>query len=160
MDAAIESLLNKLVDGHEELRKAVVGAPPEALNWRPGENTNSLAVLVIHPLASQNWWIHIGAGIPPDKRDRDAELRYTADSVEPLLAALEAADKHQAEVLGNLTLEHLGQLIDRSKAPQLPPDAAPTITHLWCILHAIEHGREHAAHAGLTRQLWDQGFGR
>ena len=160
MDAAIESLLNKLADGHEELRKAVTGAPPEALNWHPAENTNSLAVLVIHPIASQNWWIHIGAGIEPAKRNRDAELLYTADSVEPLLEALEEADRHQAEVLGNLNLAHLGQSLDRSKAPPLPPDAAPNITHLWCILHAIEHGREHSAHAQLTRQLWEQGFGR
>jgi hypothetical protein len=25
----------------------------------------------------------------------------------------------------------------------------------WAVLHAIEHLREHIAHVGLTRQLWE-----
>jgi hypothetical protein len=36
------------------------------------------------------------------------------------------------------------------------PDDDP-VTAAWALLHALEHLREHAAQAQLTRQLWQRG---
>ena len=52
------------------LFQAIEGLPPAALDWVPGPDTNSLAVLAVHVTGATRYWIGDVAG-----RDRDAEFQ-------------------------------------------------------------------------------------
>ncbi len=53
-----------------DIRGAIDGATPDALNWRPaGDGTNSVAVLAAHALASTRMWICVALGAPLPPRD-------------------------------------------------------------------------------------------
>ena len=65
----------------EGFREVLAGLPDEALNWRPGPDTNSIAVLVEHAWGSAAAWTarSVGLEIP---RDRAAEFRAQRDGPE------------------------------------------------------------------------------
>jgi hypothetical protein len=45
------------------MRAVVEGAPAELLNRRPaGDDTNTVAVLVMHALSSARWWLCVAVG--------------------------------------------------------------------------------------------------
>jgi DinB superfamily len=70
-----------------EMRRCIEDGSPDALNWRPGRNdTNSLAVLVVHSLASTRSWLARAMGAPLPLRDRASEFATTATDPEALLA--------------------------------------------------------------------------
>src|SRR5207245_10470133 len=77
------------------MRQVIAGSTPESLNRRPaGEDTNSIAVLVVHAMQSTRWWLSIATGAPPPPRDRPAEFREVVDDVDGLLVRFDevAAD--------------------------------------------------------------------
>ena len=93
-DPTIAAARETFDDAVAQLREAVAGAPAEALNRRPaGTDTNSIAVLVTHVMASARWWISVALGASLPKRDRAAEFRTNAASAEELLAFLDATAK-------------------------------------------------------------------
>ena len=137
-----------------ELRSTIEGMSAEGLNWRPdAPDTNSAAVLIHHVLRSTREWICMAVEAPRPPRVRDEEFLSSFDSEEEALALV---DSMRAETLAYLDAagdvdwaaenQHLVALIE-------PGDPRPT--HAYCLMHAIEHLREHVAHLQLTRQLWD-----
>jgi hypothetical protein len=55
------------------VREEIRGLDAEALNWTPGPETNSIAVLVTHLLGSEMEMWRIVRGLPSD-RDRASEF--------------------------------------------------------------------------------------
>jgi hypothetical protein len=137
-----------------ELRAAIDGLPPEAIDWRPaGEETNSLVVLTVHALHSTRWWLSVALDAPEPERDRPSEFLATAASVEELLALFDPmAGDCRALLAGDPSFDPAAVRTDRRTDDD-------TGTRGWALLHALEHLREHVAHASLTRQLWESRAG-
>ena len=129
---------------HADLRGLVRDLPAEALNWIPGEETNSIYVLVTHLLGSERFWVSaaVGQHMP---RDRDAEFRAHGADATDLLQLIDTAEAHLRELLPQLTSATLDGVFTWRDTPR---------SGAWCLMHAIEHAGQHHGHVALTRQLW------
>ncbi len=125
---------------------AIAGLPDDALHWRPGAETNSLAVFVVHAWGAAQMWTAFAAG-QPFPRARATEFRTTATGDE-LRAVLAAA---LTRVEDYITLRDPAR--DGDLCPERPDEH---ITRAQCLIHALEHTQEHLGQALLTRQLWEQ----
>jgi len=136
-----------------DLLAAVDGLPGEALDWKPaGADTNSIAVLVTHVLHSTRSWLSVAVGAPLPDRDRDSEFTVKSDDAKAL-----AYFMHDFSRQIMALLDGAGE-VDWSATRQTharPGNAPQQVPASWAVLHAIEHLREHVAHVGLTRQLWE-----
>src|SRR4030042_1833836 len=52
-----EAMLEHFREMHAEVLKALDALPPEALDWSPGPEMNSLTVLVMHIAGSERYWV-------------------------------------------------------------------------------------------------------
>jgi uncharacterized damage-inducible protein DinB len=136
-----------------DLVAAVDGLPGEALDWKPaGADTNSIAVLVTHVLHSTRSWLSVAVGAPLPDRDRESEFRVKSDDAKALADFMHNFSRQIMALLDNA-----GE-VDWSatrKTHARPGNAPEQVPASWAVLHAIEHLREHIAHVGLTRQLWE-----
>jgi len=130
---------------HDDLRRVVGDLQAEALNWRPGEETNSIYVLVTPLLGAEHFWLAAAAGRPV-ARDREAEFRAQGRDPTGLLRLLEEADARNRDLLSHLTPETLAATFTGRDEPR---------SGAWCLLHAIEHSGQHRGQTTLTRQLWE-----
>jgi uncharacterized damage-inducible protein DinB len=131
---------------HASWKEIVTGLSPDALNWKPGEHTNSIAALLSHTLESERFQVATAADteIP---REREAAFRVTASSADELLSLLDEMEKDVDGSIAVLNGDHLSHEVTRTTR---------TRTGLGWLLNAIGHGREHIGQAYLTRQLWEQ----
>jgi uncharacterized damage-inducible protein DinB len=142
-----------LKDSLAELRRAVDGLPDEALNWEPGDDTNSVAVLVTHVLHSTRSWISTAVAAPLPDRDRASEFRVSSEKTGDLLALL---DDFGPQILSLLNDSGDIDWAANRKTHMRPDPSLPDyIPASFALLHAIEHFGQHVAHVSLTRQLWD-----
>lgn len=152
MDNAIQSLRDGfkqvLAEQHNAWRQVLDGLSPEALNWSPGPEMNSIAVLVTHSLGAEEFLIATAVG-ETVQRDREAEFRAEASDVATLLRLLDESGARTAALLDRVTPEDLSTI--RQPAGDRLNRRHPGI---WWLLHAIEHSREHLGQAMLTRQLY------
>lgn len=133
-------------DQHASWREVISGLDAEALNWKPGNETNSITVLVSHSMDAERFLMASAVGVELD-RDREAKFRVVASGADELL---QLVDDTAREVRG---------YIDAMTEDLLTADhARPGRTHSgeWWFLHAVEHSREHIGQALLTRQLYEQ----
>jgi uncharacterized damage-inducible protein DinB len=156
LDATIAAASEILEGSLASMRRVIGGSTPQSLNRRPaGEDTNTVAVLVVHAVESTRWWLSIATGAPLPPRDRPAEFREVVDDVDGLLARF---DEVAADCRALLKTEEPFQAGVTRVAPS-PSRAgmsqpSETVTAAWALIHAVEHLREHVAHAELTSQLF------
>lgn len=145
-----EAYLDRLNSLHDGLRESIAGLRPEALDWRPpGEQTNSLAVLLAHVAGAERYWIGDLVGRDPSARVRASEFETAGLERATLLGALDQALQHSRIVLSTLSLDALAE-------PRHAPLNERTYTVAYCLVHALEHTALHLGHAQLTRQWWEQ----
>ena len=150
-DPAIEAARDIASNSLDSMRRAIVDAPPELLNWRPaGEDTNPIAVIAVHAITSTRWWLSVAITGQAPERDRPAEFRTTVSSAEELLSIV---DPLLADCRKLLAFE--GDF-DPGATRTDPRDEGSATTSAWALTHAVEHLSEHVAHAELTRQMWDR----
>jgi Protein of unknown function (DUF664) len=139
------------VDGSlEAMRAAIDGASADALNMRPaGDDTNPVAVLVVHAVNSTRWWLSVARGLPLPERDRPSEFLTTVADDDELLTLF---DPIAAECRGLLDTD---EAFDAG-AIRDDPREGEQVTAIWALIHAVEHLREHVAHAELTRQVFER----
>jgi uncharacterized damage-inducible protein DinB len=101
-----DDLYDRFHEIHTELIKAVEGLPPEALDWTPGPETNSINVLVVHLTGAERYWIGVALNNPQD-RVRDEEFKAHGLSVEELKMRLTASDDHARQALTRFSLRNL-----------------------------------------------------
>jgi hypothetical protein len=131
----------------ERYTQVVTGVPEEALNWRPGdETTNSVAQIVRHATAAQDWLLGVALGDAP-AWDQDDSLRNDPATKEELLGLIVAAQARKEEHLARIDLLDMSETIDSEDGPGLRG---------YFVVHSAEHGAEHLGHAELTQQLWEQ----
>lgn len=128
-------------------RETIRGMDQAALNWVPGPDTNSAAVLVVHIAGSERELLHTIRGLPVE-RDRDAEFRATAESDGELLARLGQMDAAFEEMAPYITAADLASPRTRWNGK--------TNSGLYWLLHDVSHLREHLGHIQLTKQLYER----
>ncbi len=154
-DALLVAARDILDDALRELLASLDGLDADAINARPsGDDTNALAVLVTHALASTRSWLSLAVDAPPPPRDRPAEfLTVVTDGNAFREASAVSAD-------GCRRLLAVVDEIDPAREGTAPwrggAEADEPVSAAWALLHAIEHLREHVGHAQLTRQLLDR----
>ena len=141
--AAVASYLR---EGHAAMREIVASVPAPALDWRPGDGTNSIAALVSHAIDAERFLTALVAGITLP-RDREAAFRVEGVTAEQLLAEIDAVERDLDVHLALVTPERLSTTIQRPNR---------TMTGAGMLLHATAHSREHIGQASLTRQLAEQ----
>lgn len=143
-----EAYLNCLEELHAHMQAAITGLPPEALDWSPGPEMNSLAVLATHVAGSERYWVGEVAGGDPAHRDRPAEFRMHGQDEAGLLAQLETSLAHSRATLAKLTLADL----ERTH----PAGDRGEVSLAWALFHNLEHIGTHLGQMQLTRQLWEE----
>jgi len=146
MDAIVTEAVHTFTGQEERFLAVITGLPTRALNWSPGPDMNSLAVLTVHTWVAAVAWTERAAG-HEIARDREAEFHVVLD--EATLASLirqQATDVREATQ--TLTPADFATLRAR------PNGEAFTVA--YCLIHALEHTQEHLGQALLTRQLWEQ----
>jgi uncharacterized damage-inducible protein DinB len=149
-DPTIEAARGFVDESLTSMRAAVAGAPADALNRRPaGDDTNPVAVLVVHAVNSTRWWLSVARGLPLPERDRPSEFLTTVADADELLALFDpvAADCR--------ALLETDAAFDPGAIREDPRDGEQ-VTAAWALIHAVEHLREHVAHAELTRQVFER----
>ena len=144
-----EAFFDRIKELHSDIEKCFAGVPPEGLDWVPGEDMNSLAVLVTHTAGAERYWISDVVGQNPSDRDRDAEFRASGLDQATLKQRLDDVLVAVEKTLESLTLEDL-------EAERVSRRNQRTFTVGWSILHAMEHTAMHLGHMQMLRQLWDQ----
>jgi Protein of unknown function (DUF664) len=146
-DPTLEAARSIVDESLDAMRAAIAGASADTLNQRPaGDDTNAIAVLVVHALSSTRWWLSITLGQPVPERDRPAEFLTRVASSDELLRVFDpiAADC-RALLSTDVTFD--------PGAIREDPRDGDQLTAAWALIHAVEHLREHVGHAELTRQL-------
>jgi uncharacterized damage-inducible protein DinB len=131
---------------HQEAEKLIADLPPDALNWQPLPEMNSIAVLIVHLTGAERYWIGDVAASDPSDRDRDAEFEVTGLDAEALIERLRASDEYIASAINAFSLDDL--LAERTS-----PRDGRTFTVGWALLHALEHTAMHVGHIQMTRQI-------
>ena len=146
MEKFFEEYLTVLEKCHNNILKTVEGLSESALNWKPGPDTNSIAVLIYHLTGTQRFWIGDVADQTPSGRDRDAEFRVQNVGLDVLKNRLNENLDYVRSVMESLSLADL-------EKRRVTPDGR-TVTVAWALLHAVEHSGIHRGHIEIMRQLW------
>jgi uncharacterized damage-inducible protein DinB len=147
MTTFYNDLTDRLSELHSDIGKSLEGLPKEALDWVPGPDMNSFAVLISHLTGSERYWIGVAVNNPPE-RDREAEFKAKEMSAEDLKGMLASAEDFARKALAGLSLNDL-------EAVRRSPRNDKTFSTGWCLTHALEHSALHTGHIQITRQLWD-----
>lgn len=147
MEPTVATVVDLFQTVHNNLRETIRGLEREQLNWSPGPDMTSAAVLVIHTLGSELDTLYLVRGLVID-RDRDAEFQSRADSAGELLQAIDRADALLIEHAGMITSEDL-------QATRTRPNRDPQIGLHW-LLNNYGHAREHLGHLQLSMQVYGQ----
>lgn len=141
--------LNLLQDCHNGILQAIDGLPSEALDWVPGQDMNSISVLVFHTTGSVRFWIGDIAAQESSNRDRDAEFQVRGVRMDALKKRLVDNLEYARTALSKMSLQDL-------EATRVNPVNGKEVTAAWALLHALEHATTHLGHIQITRQLWEQ----
>jgi len=149
MEPIYEALYDRLQELHTELHNALDGLDPPALDWSPGPEMNSLAILAAHVAGSERFWIGDVVAGEDSGRVRAAEFETSGQDAAALQARLAETLAYARAVLARLTTADLGRECET-------PDGESTYTVAWALLHVLEHTAEHVGHCQMIRQLWRQ----
>jgi len=145
----LQDYFDRLQFLHVDFRRAIEGLPPEALDWSPGLDMNSTAVLAVHTAGSERYWIGDVIGRDPSGRVRESEFQARGLTAAELLARLDAALAHSQSVIDRLTPADL-----EKKCTTLRDGREVSVA--WALSHTLEHTAIHLGHVQLMRQLWEQ----
>jgi len=150
MHTLFADFLQRLDTLFNDMNKAIDGLSPAALDWVPGDDMNSLCVLVVHTCGAMRYWIGDMGVNDPSGRIRDNEFNISGLTADELRARIAESLAYAHKALNDLTLDDLSNSIP-SRNHQ-----GREFTVSWSLLHALEHTALHVGHAQITRQLWDQ----
>ncbi len=148
-DQFISDYLERLEYLQRHIHQAVDSLPAEALDWVPGQDMNSVAVLLAHTAGSLRFWIGDVAVGDPSDRVREREFQTRGQTKTSLLKHLDEVMAYARGALPRLSLDNLEE--ERNPGPGEKPR-----TRGWALLHALEHATLHLGHIELTSQLWGQ----
>jgi hypothetical protein len=148
MHQLFADLSNRLQDMHNDMKQCIAGVPIEGLDWIPGEDMNSLSVLVMHTAGAERYIVEDMAGGKPIGRDMDLEFGKTDLDEAALVAHLDEAMEATRKMIAQFSLDDLP--IERTGS-----QSKKAYTVAFSLLHALDHAANHLGHMQITRQLWD-----
>jgi hypothetical protein len=151
-DPVLESARKLVAESLHELTASVNGLTVGALNWRPAEGANSIAVTVTHALGATRLWLHIAMGLPLPDRDRDAEFHAVAQSAEGFAEFVMGMANNCLEAL---EAEPPADWAAARQTLGRGGDAPPAVTAAYALVHATEHLRGHVDQVTMLRTLWE-----
>ena len=128
----------------DKLVGCLEGLNQDDLNWRPGQDANSLYVLATHVLASCEENIVEVLGGEPVGRVREEEFLAEGDSADHIKAHWARSKELLFETLGGISAADLDREYDHRTG---------TLTGREVLILAVRHAAEHLGHAELTREL-------
>jgi hypothetical protein len=143
-----EALAERFHHLHQDILDNLQALPPEALDWIPGHEMNSVSVIIVHLTGAERFLIGDVVMQDPSNRNRDAEFLVKGMTKADLIRRVEDAEAYNRSVFEKLTLENLA-------AERLHPRQG-TVTVAWALLNALDHVAEHTGHIQMTVQLWHQ----
>jgi uncharacterized damage-inducible protein DinB len=147
MQTLVADYLDLLRAQLAEMHKLLRALPAEAVDWSPGADGNSVAVLAAHLAGSNRYWLGDVLGHRESQRDREAE--FATQGVEPieLGGRLEQALADITPIVESLTPEDLTGV-------RFSPRHGREYSVTWVLFHALEHTAQHVGHAQATGQFW------
>src|SRR4030095_3503151 len=107
MQTFFTEYLDLLQDCHNGILEALDGLPPAALDWVPGQEMNSISVLVFHLTGAERFWIGDIAAQESSNRDRDAEFRVHGVGMDILKKRLADNLEYARSALDKMSLQDL-----------------------------------------------------
>src|SRR5215207_1072981 len=145
-DQFFADYLERLEDLQHRLHKEVRDLPAEVMDWSPGPEMSSVAVLLAHIAGLLHEGIDIALGDPPG-RVREQEFQTRGVPSAEMLRRLDAVIDDARDALPRLGLEDLDKERDDDDGP---------ISCGMALLHALEHAYLHLGHLQVTCQIWRQ----
>ena len=152
MQGFFTNYLDLLQDCHNGILQALEGLPPAALDWVPGQDMNSISVLLAHITGSERYWIGDIAAQESSNRDRDAEFRVRGVEADVFRKKLADNLEYARNVLEKMSIQDL-------ESTRVSPGNGREYTVAWALIHALEHATLHLGQIQITRQLWEQRAG-
>jgi uncharacterized damage-inducible protein DinB len=149
MDQIFIDYLDLFAQLHANCKDLISGLPQQSLDWRPGEDMNSLCVLVTHLTGAERYWIGDVAMGESSGRNRDDEFLAKEMSAEKLIKKLDDSLAYIQAAFERLMVD------DLSKTRVSPRDGRE-FSIGWAISHALEHTALHVGHIQITRQLLEE----
>jgi uncharacterized damage-inducible protein DinB len=149
MDQIFKDYLDLFAQLHANCKDLISGLPKRSLDWRPGEDMNSMCVLVTHLTGAERYWIGDVAMGEPSGRNRDDEFLAKEMSAEELIKKLDDSLAYIQAAFERLMVD------DLSKTRVSPRDGRE-FSIGWAISHALEHTALHVGHIQITRQLLEE----
>src|SRR5215510_7360831 len=128
MQTFFTSYLDLLQDCHNGILQALEGLPQAALDWVPGQDMNSINVLLAHITGSVRFWIGDIAVQEPSNRDRDAEFRTRGVEAEAWRQKLAENLEYAHNTLDKMNLQDL-------EATRVRPSDGREFTVAWALIH-------------------------
>lgn len=147
-----EALADNFHELHGEIQRDLDALPPEALDWKPGAEMNSVSVIIVHLTGAERFLIGDVIMQDPSNRNREAEFHIAGMSKEDLLQRLSATEDYIKVAFEKLSLSDL-------EAHRIHPRHGNQVSVSWALLHALEHTATHVGHIQLTVQMWQQKSG-
>ena len=132
---------------HDEIRCELDRLPDEAFDWSPADDMNSIAVLLIHSMGAERYWVGDVAAQDPSDRVRSAEFEVTNLTKADLEAKLATSMAYMRKTLPTFSAEDL----DKERRV---PRYEGSFTVSWALLHAMEHTATHVGHIQMMRHYW------
>jgi hypothetical protein len=143
------ALADRFHELHVAILKDLDSLPSDALDWKPGTETNSVSVLIVHLTGAERFLIGDVIMQDPSNRNREAEFLVKGMSKEDLVRRLNETEAYLLASFEGLRLPDL-------EAVRLHPRHGSQVSVSWALLHALEHTGTHVGHIELTVQLWHQ----
>lgn len=146
MEPIFKSYFEELEALHGDCKEQISGLTQEELDWSPGEDMNSLAILAAHIAGAERYWISDIVMGEASGRVREDEFATEGSDENALFNHLDAALESTRDAFGTLTLD---QLTETRKTPR--GDREYTVA--WSVAHVLDHTALHLGHMQITRQL-------
>ena len=144
-----EELFGRFHELHADIKKALESLPPEAMDWTPGPDMNSVSVLVTHLTGAERYLVGDVVMGDPSIRDREAEFRVAGQAKNDLLQRLTDTEAYTKAAFETLKLSDL-------ETTRTHPRHGNQVSVTFALTHALEHVATHLGHIQLTVQLWQQ----
>ncbi len=150
MDGGVQEIAAHIDETWTSLLAAVKDVDDALLQWCPGSEFNSVAILLRHLAGSDRWWIGEGIGGVASRRVRAAEFQHDTPRRDDLLRTVDEARSLTRRVLSGLTMQDLQAETSPAVTVGTPPRRP---TKLWALLHFLEHLGYHRGQVLLLLKL-------
>lgn len=146
MENYFEDYLLNLQELHDDMIATLKDLPPEALDWSPAEDVNSINVLVTHTAGAERFLIGDLVARDAGNRDRDSEFKVHGLDAGVLTQRLNESMAYNRSIMDGMSLDDLSARRDFR-------EGEASVARI--LDHALKHTGTHLGHIQLMRQFWE-----